>query len=59
MAMKDVWGFDPNEAARAQALFRGATETDTSGYSINQEFEARIPHDESSQIVELRILFRR
>jgi hypothetical protein len=58
VGLKEVWGFDPDEAARAQALFRGVADQDHSFYCIDDERAARIPRDAESQIFELRRIFR-
>lgn len=58
MGLKEVWGFDPDEAARAQALFRGVADADGSSYNIVEERAAGIPADAQSQVYELRRLFR-
>jgi hypothetical protein len=57
MGIKDVWGFDPEEAIRHQNSFRSvAGRTDIEDHS--QDEKSRIPHDAHSQINELRRLFR-
>jgi hypothetical protein len=58
MGLKEVWGFDPDEAARAQALFRGVADAEATSYSIIEERTAGIPADARSQVYELRRLFR-
>ena len=58
MATKAVWGFDPDEVAKAQARLRSpAAEKPTSSYSPTEENAARIPLDAESQIGELRRIF--
>ena len=60
MAIKEVWGFDPDEVAKAQAKFRStAADEPASSYSIAEENAARIPPDAESQVFELRRIFRR
>ena len=58
MAMKAVWGFDPDEVERAQGRLRPGAEGDESFYDALQERTARLPRDASSQVYELRRLFR-
>ena len=58
MGLKEVWGFDPDEVAKAQALSRGITQKNQSSYRIDDEREAHIPRDAESQIIELRRIFR-
>lgn len=58
LAIKAVWGFDPDEVAKSQARLRGAAaEEPTSSYSPTEENAARIPPDAESQICELRRIF--
>jgi hypothetical protein len=58
VGLKEVWGFDPDEVAKAQALSRAITQTDQCSYLIDEEREAQIPPDAESQIIELRRIFR-
>ena len=58
MGFKAVWGFDPDEVAKAQALSRGVAQKDQSLYFIDDERAARIPRDAESQIFELHRIFR-
>ena len=53
MSFKSVWGFDPEEAIRAQRVFREQIGTQDSAYSSVEEQAARIPPDVYSQIAEL------
>jgi hypothetical protein len=58
VAIKAVWGFDPDEVAKAQARLRSAAaEGPTSSYRPTEENAARIPPDAESQIYELRRIF--
>jgi hypothetical protein len=58
VGLKEVWGFDPDEVAKAQALFRGVAQKDQSFYGIDEERAARIPHNNELQILDLRRIFR-
>jgi len=58
MAFKAVWGFDPDEALRAQSLRRSQCDTEDSMYNAAEEHAARIPLDFHAQIYELRRIFR-
>ena len=59
MGHREVWGFDPDEAARAQSLFRDMIEPQGSTYySLMDERKASIPPSVRSQICELRRIFR-
>jgi hypothetical protein len=58
VGLKAVWGFDPDEVAKAQALSRRISQKDRSSYRIDDEREAQIPRDAESQIIELRRIFR-
>ena len=58
MEMKSVWGFDPDEAMRAQRLFRGEPAEEESAYNDREQHAARIPADAASQIYELCRMFR-
>jgi hypothetical protein len=58
MSFKSVWGFDPDEASRAQRMFRGELETDDFGYNADEERAARIPSDMYAQVYELRRMYR-
>ncbi len=42
MGFKVVWGFDPDEVAKAQALSRGVAQKDQSLYCIDDEPAAQI-----------------
>jgi hypothetical protein len=59
---KAVWGFDPEEALRAQNAFRRASVpgSDVSAEEIDREpdDELRIPQTENSQVNELHRIFR-
>lgn len=57
MAFKDVWGFDPDEAAQAQARFRQGG-GDQSADAGAHELDGLFPPDPWSQIYELRRMFR-
>lgn len=58
MGIKAVWGFDPDEVAKAQALFCTREDESSSSYGIADEIAARIPDDLALQIYELRRIFR-
>ncbi len=58
MGLKEVWGFDPDEVAKAQALSRGMAQKDQSLHCIDDERAARIPGNAASQIIELRRIVR-
>jgi hypothetical protein len=58
VGFKVVWGFDPDEVAKAQALSRGVAQKDQSLYCIDDERAAQIPRDAESQILELHRIFR-
>jgi hypothetical protein len=45
MSFKAVWGFDPDEVARAQAALHQRSDPDESSYNIAEERAARIPAD--------------
>lgn len=62
MSFEAVWGFDPEEALRAQNRFRHRSvprcevwveEVDLKGYD-----QVKIPQSKDSQVYELRRLFR-
>ena len=57
MSFKSVWGFDPEEAIRAQRVFREQIGTQDSAYSSVEEQAAQIPPDVDSQIAELFGMF--
>jgi hypothetical protein len=57
MSFKDVWGFDPDSAMKAQGLVGSQAESDFT-YSAAEERAARIPGDSDSQIYELRRMYR-
>lgn len=58
MGLKEVWGFDPDEAAKAQNAFRGVSEAQSSPESVAENLMARIPANVEAQIYELRRIFR-
>ena len=66
MESNSAWGFDADEAIKAQGSFRSKPEVDKSGESVSDESgynaeelrAARIPPDRYSQIYELRRMFR-
>ena len=58
MSFKSVWGFDPEEATRAQRVFREQIGTQASAYRSIEERAAQIPPDVDSQVAELFRLFR-
>ena len=58
MSFKSVWGFDPEEAIRAQRVFREQIGIQDSAYSSVEEQAAHIPPDADLQIAELFRLFR-
>ena len=58
VGIKAVWGFDPDEVAKAQVLSRGASDKGNSAYGIAEEAAARLPLHAESQIYELRRIFR-
>ena len=58
MSFDSVWGFDPEEAIKAQDLVRAERETDSFSYNADDQRAARMPSDEDSQIYELRRMYR-
>jgi len=61
MLFKGVWGFDPEEALRAQKRFRQSSVSDRGGpvgeIDCNRCNEARIPETRDLQVSELERLF--
>jgi len=53
MSLNPVWGFDPDEAFKAQRLFRERFGANESAYNPLEEQVAQIPPDVRSQIDEL------
>jgi hypothetical protein len=58
VGFKAVWGFDPDEVAKAQALSRGVAQKDQTVNCIDAERAAQIPRDTESQVLELHRIFR-
>ena len=58
MGLKEVWGFDPEEAAKAQKLSRVETGAHNVSAEIEPEQTALIPLDAETQVYELRRMFR-
>ncbi len=60
MSFEEVWGFDPDEAAKAQAFLGGRDKIAAGETSDNpgEERAARIPPDIDAQLYELRRIFR-
>jgi len=63
MSFESIWGFNPERESKAQNLYSSEPEPPElapkeSGYSIVEQFAARIPCDVDSQIYELRRLYR-
>lgn len=58
MSFKSMWGFDPEEAFKAQRAFLERIGGDGCAYSLTEERAAQIPSDVHSQIVELLRMYR-
>jgi len=51
---KSVWGFDPDEVAKAQALLRHENTMEDACRGAGEEEAARIPSGSHAQVYELR-----
>lgn len=58
MSFEAAWGFDPDQAIRAESLSMSEIETDNFTYSADEQRAARIPSDVHSQVYELRRMYR-
>jgi hypothetical protein len=58
MSFKSVWGFDPDEVARAQDKLRSKSDDLETSYGPVEQQAARIPTEVDAQIYELRRIFR-
>lgn len=57
MGLKEVWGFDPDEAKRVQGLFRSTADAGYSSHRVSDERTAHVPPDAESKICELCRIF--
>jgi hypothetical protein len=57
MSFQSVWGFDPDEAIRAQELSRSKPNVDGFAYDCVAQLPPNVPFDVDAQICELRRLF--
>ena len=58
MGYREVWGFDPDEAAQAQSRFRAILDGGGVWHDRDEEINAVIPETVREQIHALEILFR-
>lgn len=58
MSFEEVWGFDPDEAAKAQAFLGGEIAAGETSDNPGEERAVRIPPDIDAQLYELRRIFR-
>ena len=58
MGFLEAWGFNPEEAAKAQSRFLAMIEANRPSYSIDEERNAAIPQTVREQLYALESLFR-